>query len=65
MNGWNVDTAERMKLINFMMGEIHDLVNDIYENFADQDYNQVAVCVKKLNQRLRDLADSIEDEIQR
>tara|TARA_R110000803_G_scaffold113476_1_gene181842 strand:+ start:1360 stop:1557 length:198 start_codon:yes stop_codon:yes gene_type:complete len=65
MNGWNVDTAERMKLINFMMGEIHDLVNDIYESFADQDYNQVAVCVEKLNQRLRDLADSIEDEIQR
>ena len=60
-----MDTAERLKLINFMMGEIHDLSDDIYENFVDQDYSQVGLCVVKLNQRLKDLVDSIEDEIQR
>jgi|TARA_R110000787_G_scaffold26069_1_gene72966 hypothetical protein len=65
MDNWNVDTAERLKLINFMMGEIHDLSDDIYENFVDQDYSQVCLCVVKLNQRLKDLVDSIEDEIQR
>ena len=64
MDNWNVDTAERLKLINFMMGEIHDLSDDIYENFVDQDYSQVCLCVVK-NQRLKDLVDSIEDEIQR
>ena len=48
-----------------MMGEIHDLSDDIYENFVDQDYSQVCLCVVKLNQRLKDLVDSIEDETQR
>ena len=57
MDNWNVDTAERLKLINFMMGEIHDLSDDIYENFVDQDYSQVCLCVVKLNQRLKDLVD--------
>jgi hypothetical protein len=65
MDSWNVDTAERLKLINFMMSEIHDLSDDIYESFVDQDYAQVALCVEKLNERLKDLVDSIEDEIQR
>lgn len=63
MNKWNVDNAERLKLINFTMGEIHDLSNDIYESFVDEEYTKLIIRVEKLNQRLKDLVDSIEDEI--
>ncbi len=60
-----MDIVERLKFINFTMSEIHDLSNDIYESFVDQDYAELGACVEKLNQRLKDLVDSVEDEIQR
>lgn len=63
MKNRDVDNIERLQHINYVMGEIHDLVDDIYESFVDDRYPDLTVDVKKLNRRLKDLVDSIQDEI--
>jgi hypothetical protein len=63
MKTGDVDNTEKLHHINYVMGEIHDLVDDIYESFVDDRYPDLAIDVKKLNRRLKDLVDSIQDEI--
>tara|TARA_R110000751_G_scaffold161557_1_gene268086 strand:- start:163 stop:354 length:192 start_codon:yes stop_codon:yes gene_type:complete len=63
MKNRDVDNIERLQHINYVMEEIHDLVDDIYESFVDDRYPDLTVDVKKLNRRLKDLVDSIQDEI--
>jgi len=60
-----VETIKRINHINYVVGDLHDLVNEIYESFVDEDYQGLRASVMKLNQRLSDLADSAEDEIQK
>jgi hypothetical protein len=64
MNKWDVETVRRINHINYVVGELHDLVDEIYESFVDEDYQELRASVMKLNQRLNDLGDSTEDEIQ-
>ncbi len=64
MSKWDVETVRRINHINYVVGELHDLVDEIYESFVDEDYQDLRASVMKLNQRLSDLADSTEDEIQ-
>lgn len=65
MSKWDVETIKRINHINYVVGELHDLVDEIYESFVDEDYQELGASVMKLNQRLSDLADSAEDEIQK
>lgn len=60
-----METIKRINHINYVVGELHDLVDEIYESFVDEDYQELRASVMKLNQRLSDLADSAEDEIQK
>tara|TARA_R110002124_G_scaffold72647_4_gene194520 strand:+ start:2055 stop:2252 length:198 start_codon:yes stop_codon:yes gene_type:complete len=64
MSKWDVETVRRINHINYVVGELHDLVDEIYESFVDEDYQELRASVMKLNRRLNDLADSTEDEIQ-
>jgi hypothetical protein len=64
MSKWDVETVRRINHINYVVGELHDLVDEIYESFVDEDYQELRASVMKLNQRLNDLGDSTEDEIQ-
>jgi len=64
MSKWDVETIKRINHINYVVGELHDLVDEIYESFVDDDYQELRSSVMKLNRRLNDLADSTEDEIQ-
>ena len=59
-----METVRRINHINYVVGELHDLVDEIYESFVDDDYQELRSSVMKLNRRLNDLADSTEDEIQ-
>lgn len=59
-----METVRRINHINYVVGELHDLVDEIYESFVDEDYQELRASVMKLNRRLNDLADSTEDEIQ-
>jgi len=65
MSKWDVETIKRINHINYVVGELHGLVDEIYESFVDEDYQELRASVMKLNQRLSDLADSTEDEIQK
>jgi len=65
MSKWDVETIKRINHINYVVGDLHDLVNEIYESFVDEDYQELRASVMKLNQRLSDLADTAEDEIQK
>ena len=64
MSKWDVETVRRINHINYVVGELHDLVDEIYESFVDEDYQELRASVMKLKQRLNDLGDSTEDEIQ-
>ena len=65
MSKWDVETVRKINHINYVVGELHDLVDEIYESFVDEDYVSLRSTVKILNQRLIDLGDSTEDEIQK
>lgn len=58
-----METVRKINHINYVVGELHDLVDEIYESFVDEDYVSLRSTVKTLNQRLVDLGDSTEDEI--
>lgn len=64
MSKWDVETVRKINHINYVVGELHDLVDEIYESFVDENYQELRASVMKLNRRLNDLADSTEDEIQ-
>ena len=65
MSKWDVETIKRINHINYVVGELHDLVDEIYESFVDEDYVELASSMRKLNQCLNDLGDSTEDEIRK
>ena len=55
--------SDRVKHINFLMSEIHDSSNQIYENLIDQEYPQVQEEIKNQIKKLRHILESTEDEI--
>ena len=49
---------ERLSRINYLMGNIHDSTNEIYEGYVDREYEDV-----NLIKHLKSVIDSMEDEI--
>ena len=54
---------ERIKHINFVMNEIHDSNNSIYELLIDQQYPELKKEVVNNIRMLRSILENIEDEI--
>ena len=57
----NINTADRERLvhINFVMNQIHEHSNAIYEHLVDKEYDEFASEVSMLSEVLRTLSDSI------
>ena len=54
---------ERIKHINFVMNEIHDSNNEIYELLVDQQYPELKTEVLHNIRMLRSILENMEDEI--
>jgi len=61
----NITTLEKKRLqnINFIMEDIHDSVNQIYETLVDQEYDETRKSILTLNSKLKTINESINDEI--
>ena len=54
---------KRLQSINFIMSDIHDSVNQIYETLVDQEYDETRKTILLLNSKLKTINESINDEI--
>jgi len=54
---------KRLQNINFIMADIHDSVNQIYETLVDQEYEETRKTILLLNSKLKTINESIDDEI--
>ena len=54
---------KRIRNINYIMDDLHDSVNNIYELLIDQDYSDLKGEVSKITTKLKTITDSLEDEI--
>ena len=54
---------DKIKFINFTMNEIHDSLDELYENFVDGDYTEVKHEAAFIIRTLTSLQESVEDEI--
>ena len=54
---------DKLKFINFTMKEIHDSLDNLYENFVDGHYTEVKKDSAVIIKILSSLQDSVEDEI--
>jgi hypothetical protein len=54
---------KRLQNINFIMADIHDSVNQIYETLVDQEYDETRKTILLLNSKLKTINESIDDEI--
>jgi hypothetical protein len=54
---------ERIAHINFLMDQINDRSNEIYESLVDREYPEVKKQVSNLISLLRDISASVEDDI--
>ena len=54
---------DKLKFINFTMKEIHDSLDNLYENFVDGHYTEVKKDSAIIIKILSSLQDSVEDEI--
>ncbi len=54
---------KRIQNINFIMDDIHDSVSNIYESLVDQDYDGTRQSILSLNNKLRSINESINDEL--
>tara|TARA_R100000988_G_C3999278_1_gene167875 strand:+ start:1863 stop:2051 length:189 start_codon:yes stop_codon:yes gene_type:complete len=54
---------DKLKFINYTMKEIHDSLNDLYENFVDGNYTEVKKDSTFIIKTLTSLKESVEDEI--
>jgi hypothetical protein len=54
---------KRLQNINFIMSDIHDSVNQIYETLVDQEYEETRKSILKLNSKLKIINESINDEL--
>lgn len=54
---------DKIKFINFTMDEIHDSLNELYENFVDGHYTEVKQEAAFIIRTLTSLQESVEDEI--
>ena len=54
---------KRLQNINFIMADIHDSVNQIYETLVDQKYEETRKTILLLNNKLKIINESINDEV--
>ncbi len=54
---------KRIRNINYIMNDLHDSVNNIYELLIDQEYSDLKGEVSKITKKLKTITDSLEDEI--
>jgi len=54
---------KRIRNINYIMDDLHDSVNNIYELLVDQEYSQLKGEVSKIVSKLKTITDSLEDDI--
>jgi hypothetical protein len=54
---------KRLQNINFIMSDIHDSVNQIYETLVDQEYDETRKTILLLNSKLKTINESINEEI--
>ena len=54
---------KRLQNINFIMSDIHDSVNQIYETLVDQEYDETSKTILLLNSKLKTINESINDEL--
>ena len=61
----NITPLEKKRLqnINFIMEDIHDSVNQIYETLVDQEYDEARRSILTLNSKLKTINESINDEL--
>ena len=53
----------RLAHINHLMNEVQESTMDLYEKFVDKDYDAAKIEVNNLINRLKDVKESLEDEI--
>ena len=49
---------KRLQNINFIMSDIHDSVNQIYETLVDQEYDETRKTILLLNSKLKTINES-------
>jgi hypothetical protein len=54
---------KRLQNINFIMSDIHDSVNQIYETLVDQEYDETRKSILTLNSKLKTINESINEEL--
>ena len=54
---------KRIQNINFIMADIHDSVNQIYETLIDQEYDDTRKSILALNSKLKSINESINHEL--
>ncbi len=54
---------KRLQNINFIMSDIHDSVNQIYETLVDQEYDETRKTILLLNSKLKTINESINNEL--
>lgn len=54
---------KRIRNINYIMDDLHDSVNNIYELLIDQEYSDLKGEVSNITTKLKTITDSLEDEI--
>jgi hypothetical protein len=54
---------KRIQNINFVMSGLHESLNNIYELLMDKDYNLIKPEVIILGKKLKEITDSLHDEI--
>lgn len=53
---------EHVEHVNYIMAEVHDDVNNLYEGFIDRDYSQMSIDCDLLIDKITNLKKSITDE---
>lgn len=54
---------KRIRNINYIMDDLHDSVNNIYELLIDKEYTDLKGEVSKTINKLKTITDSLQDEI--
>jgi hypothetical protein len=55
--------TKRVQNINFLMDDIHDSANQIYEHLIDEEFSELKEEVSSLIRTLKSVLESVEDEL--
>jgi len=54
---------ERLNYINYLMDDLYNDMSDLYESLVDREMEETKATLSNMILKLRDLQDSIEDDI--